>query len=365
VSLSLLNAVVLLLAFGCWNDETSDGESVDSDTDADTDADTDTDTDTDVDTCPEEQIWNGDFTIDDVVDIEDLAGYTMVTGYLRIEIPNETLTPESLDGLQCLETVGLGLYIHSPHLPSLFGLSRLAVVGEDLIISDYTGDLHGMENLTTVGRWLEINNVEAATDLSGLESLVEVGEWLRVFYCDSLQSLSGLDNLQTVPAVILVGNPSITSLDGLDSIEGNLEALQIDENASLEDLSGLEWINAIECSLSLFGNPNLTTLAGLENLSWVGLVIDITYNDSLSGLDALNNLEEILPSECPAASDTDTDTDTDVDTDADWMLGYLDIEDNPALPTCDAEEVAQRLVENGFAGEIKIENNLEDECSDL
>lgn len=97
-----------------------------------------------------ELVWEGDYEINSIEDLEALSGYTEVTGGLRIlysNLPN-------LDDLECLASVG-GLSTRvEDDLPILKGLDNLKTIGGSFSIStdyNYVEKIEGFNNLESIG----------------------------------------------------------------------------------------------------------------------------------------------------------------------------------------------------------------------
>ncbi len=216
-------------------------------------------------------VWEGDYVINGPADIDAISGYVEVTGNL---IVNSNLI--SLSGLENLTTVGgvLGIQ-NNVALTSLSGLENLTTVGGELYIGSNNSltSLDGLENLTTVGEHIDIEDNAALTSLSGLEKLTTVSDSLYIGYNAALTSLLGLEKLTTVG-----------------------DSLHIDNNAALTSLSGLENLTTVDNDLEIRSNPALTSLTGLEELTMVGDSLHIDNNDALMNLAGLDNLITITDS---------------------------------------------------------------------
>lgn len=136
-----------------------------------------------------EKVYEGDYAIDDLDDINGLMGYTSVSGNLEVYYT----ALENLDGLECLEQIDGNLLINlNTSLTSLEGLMNVTSVGEGLEIrGNYIlPDLEGLNNIETVGGYLYIELNSVLTDISGLSSLTSVGTDFTIQYnpvlCDSL-----------------------------------------------------------------------------------------------------------------------------------------------------------------------------------
>ncbi len=162
----------------------------------------------DTDCCPP-LIWEGTYSTTDHGDsLDDLSGYTSVTGHLYITSTSLT----NLEGLECLTSVG----------------STLTITGNDFLTN-----LEGLMNLTSVGADLRIANNDSPTNLVGLENLTSVGTDLYIANNNSLINLAALSNITSVGEDLYIqGNESLTTL-GLDSLNDVGDDFMIFENIIL------------------------------------------------------------------------------------------------------------------------------------
>jgi hypothetical protein len=92
--------------------------------------------------------------------------------------------------------------------------------------SDIT-NLSGLNNLTSIGGRFEIYDNAALTSLTGLENLSSIGGFLEIGGWDegdgnpSLTSLVGLEGLISIGGLGIGGNDVLTSLSGLNNINGS------------------------------------------------------------------------------------------------------------------------------------------------
>jgi len=144
----------------------------------------------------------------------------------------------NLHGLNELTSIGGNVIIdYNEHLTNLNGLENLTYIGGDLQISEeyVLTDLSGLDNLSAIGGSFDISWNPALTALTGLEGLRSVGGNLSITFNDKLISLSALDGLTSVGRYIGIDkNPSLTSLTGLDNIDtSSLSGIVIHANTSL------------------------------------------------------------------------------------------------------------------------------------
>ena len=318
----------------------------DVDTDVDCDCDTDIDTDVDTDTRPDtstnppdcsDGVADRDYTITSTEHIAALSGCTRVTGDLTISIPDlGTLT-----GLeQIVEVGGTLLLVRNPELESVPGLSGLVRVGEGLAFNynDRLLSLAGLESVTEIGETLFVGTNASLRDLQGLSGLQHIGRHLMVELNESMTSLSGLDSLITIEqAIYIQENPSLVSLTGLERIS-TLAGLGIWNNTSLPDLTGLDGLTSTTGAVDVHSNENLVSLKGIESLTAIsGEGLMVRRNPSLATLSALDSLESL-------------------------DRGMLDFVDNPSLPTCEIQQLWDRLEGLGWEPKGEISGNGEGSC---
>ncbi len=190
-------------------------------------------------------VWDGDYYIESSSDIENLNGYTGITG-------------------------------------------KLAISDSDI------KDLSGLENLSSVGG-LSILNNDALTSLKGLENITSIDGGLWFYANPALKSLAELGNITSIEGDIsFYYNSALTSLTGLENITSVSGDLYIRDNRALTSLTGLENITSVGGDLTINYNPALTSLAGLGNITSVGgdLVIRDFYQ-SLTSLTGLQNITSV------------------------------------------------------------------------
>ncbi|MFK5857503.1 MAG: T9SS type A sorting domain-containing protein [Bacteroidota bacterium] len=155
-------------------------------------------------------------------------------------------------------------------------------------------NLDGLDELTSIGGYLDINSHVLLTSLIGLEELVYVGGDLIIFDNESISSLNGLNGLITVGGDLsFYENPNIVNFSGLDeltSIEGRLD---IGHNPSLISLIGFVELTSTG-GLSINYVHNISDLTGLNFLTYVGGYIGISSCEQLTSLEGLNSLATVV-----------------------------------------------------------------------
>jgi hypothetical protein len=296
-----------------------------------------------------ERIWEGDFEIQRV---DDLAGYTGITGSLTIRetnLPNlawlSSLTfvggnlnieynsaLTSLTGLEGLTSISGSLSIwDNSTLTTLAALESLTAVQGNLVIRDNPSltDLTGLESLIAIGGGLFIIENNVLASLNMLNSLTSIGGWLSISSTRALVNLVGLEGLTSVGGYLEIGNNyALTSLTGLDNLNSVGGLVISGYNGVLENLTGLDGLVSVINEVDIRHNTALISLAGLNSLESIGGDLKIRYNDNLASLIGLGKLDSIGSN--------------------------LEITDNPYLPTSLAEDLALQVK---VAGSITIERN--------
>jgi len=276
----ILGATVLLAACGKTDIYlgSPSGGSGDADSDADGDVDSDSDSDSDAIVCDKGIYFGGHhpISVTSVHELQSLAGYTGVSGYLRIQACPDCV---DLDPLVCLRWVTAGLTIGT---------------------NGSLADLTGLSSLELIGGSLDIRNDDALVTLDGLDALTYVGRFVNIGGNDNLVSVDGLAGLGTVVLGIdIMDNPALTDLDGLDGIT-SLERLRITGNATLTNLDGLSGLTYIgegtsaSKGLDVRGNP------ALPDCEICDLLEQLTTGDVM--VDVGDNLDDTctpVPDGCP------------------------------------------------------------------
>jgi len=236
-----------------------------------------------------------------------------------------------------------------------------------------------MGNLNIGWSYFEPCGNPLLTSLSGLENLTSIGGNLQIVSNENLISLSGLESLTFIGGSLIIGtgwngwasggNFSLMSLTGLDNLTFIGGNLIIEDNSNLISLSGLENLTSIDGNLSIgidlgifnSGNPSLDNLTGLENLSFIGGSLEIISNDALTSLSGLENLTSI--EEDLKIRDNDVlPSLTGLENIEPTSITDLTITNNGELYDCDIWPICQYLQAPG--GTVVIEENAL-ECNSI
>jgi hypothetical protein len=142
----------------------------------------------------------------------------------------------------------------------------------------------GLDNVTSIGGFLEIEYNIALISLTGLENVISIGSFLFIRGNKALISLTGLNNVTSIGGPLYIFyNTSLTSLNGLDNVASIGGYLEVRLNSVLTSLSALNGLTSVGGSLDIRYNNALTSLTGLENITANSINnLVIKFNDSLS-----------------------------------------------------------------------------------
>jgi hypothetical protein len=161
-------------------------------------------------------------------------------------------------------------------LGSLHGLEALELTGQLRLFGIAAPDLSAFESLRSLSDHpvpsdsgsLEIERAKNLLDLRGLESVTGIST-LRISQNPLLQSLDGVELSARMESVTLQGNPQLTDLTALSSID-TIGSLTIIESG-VENLDAL--VNLGSGSATFIANPELSDVSGLADLELAQQVI--------------------------------------------------------------------------------------------
>lgn len=228
--------------------------------------------------------------------LEGLENLTSVGRGIRIEA-NQALT--SIEALAKIGGVNKVNLQHitlraNPALTSLKGLEGVEQVGQ-LIVDDLEAltSLEGLEGLRTMGEGgvITLRALPALTSVAALGELNADPASLVLDGLDELASLQGLGGMKKIGDLHIQNVGKITDLTALapDYITGELV---VRDNAALTSVAGLEVMNYLAPNgliltlgdLIIEGNPELTTLEGLKTIQIVEGDILVHQNAKLTAL---------------------------------------------------------------------------------
>lgn len=216
---------------------------------------------------------SGDLVINDSADVVNgvyTADITSLVGLDKLETITGGLTIRScsqlpsLVGLDQITSIGTDLFIiENDHvdLDNLSGLGLLATVPNSITIrlNDNLEDLFGLATITgAITGQIKITHNPKLTDITPLNGITSTGSDVTI-KVNNLSNLTGLENIQTIGGFLNVREePSLTDISALSTLTsvGN-NTLNISDNPLLTTLTGLENVTSINGSLYLSGNAEL------------------------------------------------------------------------------------------------------------
>lgn len=241
------------------------------------------------------EIITGDLDVYDISNFDGLYGLKAIGGSLYIRFQSDNTRLLSLEGLNNLESIGgdLRCYYRSQDSrdngklsgmkdENLEKLSKLQSIGGNLEISLFKYrqgnllSLKGLENLTSIGKGLHLENVPSLQGLTGITQL----ENLEI---ENAADLSGLMNLQYINGNLTLLNGSFDTFYGLNN---------------LRTIGGSLLIKAfihVGGTFTVHMFSNVTSMAGFDSLNEIGGNLEIcSYVDASYGKGyGLNNLENL------------------------------------------------------------------------
>ena len=235
-------------------------------------------------------IYDGNYDIGTVADIDSFAEYTGITGTLTIY---STASFTDLSGLDNLEWIGGDLiFANDPDRAILEfgdGLSALETISGTLYSNN--GCMYSLDfpELKAVGGDLEFRGDSLRT--LNFPELVSIGGTLDIQYTHVLTDLTGFDALTSIGAIDISSCSSLLSLEGLEDVHGILRSVRVAACLNLLTLEGLEGITTVSGEVEINNNDALTSLLGLKVAQVGG--IEFVNNDVLASIEALILLSKI------------------------------------------------------------------------
>ncbi len=205
--------------------------------------------------------------------------------------------PSDITDLSPLNQVAYVSYsvniIGNSMLTNLSGLDNLQAIGGTLTIQENSvlNNLDGLTQLDTIKNLLDIAVNPLLSSIQGLSDLDYLHEF-RLFLNPGISSLTGLEQAFIDSLIYITNNESLTSLEGLGSLQGFRGTLLIVNNRRIEEFSILSDLDSLY-SLQLRFCDSLTNLQVLENLVFVEDWFRIDDNSRLSTLEGLVNLKQV------------------------------------------------------------------------
>jgi hypothetical protein len=156
-----------------------------------------------------------------------------VAFYTQADIDNFGVTYS-----QCTSISG-ALTINGNDITNVLGLRNITSITGNLNIGNnpVLTSLDGLNKVTEVGGYVNISFNAALTNVDGLNKLDHIGNGLLILVNAALANLDGLIGLTSVTDILLLNNPALTDIKGLQSVNSNsltgIAGLSIIQNSRL------------------------------------------------------------------------------------------------------------------------------------
>ncbi len=201
-----------------------------------------------------------------------------------------------------LESVGGGLYLHSPVGGTWNGMNRLESVGDGITVESDGGSVTGFGALTDVGGSITVYVQNGSVD--GFAALTEHDATINLM-ADAAGNISGFDALESLLGTLTVRlRARDAKFDAMKNLLGVRNLSMVD--ASQESLNILPNLLLVDAVLNITGNGS--EIRGLAKLDSVNGDLVIDNAPAITGLGSLVSVggqNLTLPREMPAA-DRDT-----------------------------------------------------------
>lgn len=187
-----------------------------------------------------------------------------------------TTTGEVLDGFGCDMPVACdkGVFEGSPTISTIADVEEIAgytAISGRLAIADSELEcLNFLSCLASVGHDLNIFDNDALVDVSGLDNITAIGA-----VTDGPQMLGGTLSISE--------NDALVDFDSLNLIEQTPISFSISENDSLDSISGFQGLVGTQQDFTIRFNENLTNVSGdgLRKILFIGGECVVTNNPNL------------------------------------------------------------------------------------
>jgi hypothetical protein len=181
----------------------------------------------------------------------------------------------------------------SLHTAADFGqLAGVTCINGDLMVVGTELDaMPALPDLQTVTGAVIVAGNPMLTSLDGLSAVRDVGRWFAVQGNDSLVDIGTLGTLRRFESISIVGNDALIDVAGLEPVRDISGGLVIANNTELVSLNGLENLTTSKGGLSIRSNKSLPSLSQLDGLRSVG-GLEISGNNSITQI-RLANLQKV------------------------------------------------------------------------
>ena len=177
----------------------------------------------------------------------------------------------------------IGKFSGLSDINDISGLSFLTTINGYLkILRTQLTSIQGLENITSVGTFLEIYNNNALTNVDGFSALTSISTYLQISGNDALTNVNGFSALTSISSLQISGNDALTNVDGFSNLTVVHQNLKIINNIKLTNIDALENVLFIKDDLILTGNTLLDACCVitkfLNGSNYVGGIITVSGN---------------------------------------------------------------------------------------
>lgn len=242
-----------------------------------------------------------------IKDLSMIKELKEIQGSLSISMGLETLDGFNLESIRNGLTIDLGSASSLEPLSSLKSVQTIKLVNGTEITSlkglensmPMIIDLRGFQKVRSTEflpisdnlLLLSLSGMDALTELTGFEKIKRITE-IMLASCKSLTDITPITNIEEVEYLSLVdlGLTSLPKFKNLSKIKGKLTINLMSQMTDMSNLDNLTEVGA----LMIYGNPTITSLKGLNNIEKVtNGGIQIAGNSKLTNLDDLSSIKEV------------------------------------------------------------------------
>jgi len=203
----------------------------------------------------------------------------------------------NLSGLNQISSLGSFLEIrNNSQLHSLAGLENLLEIRGRLSITANHSleNIEALHTLNSVGESVRISANPALEKITVLNGLKIIRGDLSISDNSLLAEINGFSNLIEIDGSLLItSNATLSNLDSLTDLRKVRGNLFVRDNQMLHDLTGLDHLSQVLSDLIIENNRSLVSLKGLQSLNAVGRYLQIVNNDNIQNLSGLDSVKSI------------------------------------------------------------------------
>ncbi len=229
----------------------------------------------------------------DIIDLSPLSRLTELEGALDIS-SNPQLT--SLWGLDSLQRVRNIFLSNNPELRDISSLQQITEIPGEISLRNNSAlsNIEVFANVTSTINQLYIGGNDSLRSLRGLENIVQVRRNVSIID-NPIENLHGLENLETIGNTLAIkADSQLTTLAGLNSLD-SVSTIQITANPQLADLEGLSRFQNYDLTGDLWvsDNDKLQSLDGLSGFTIVRGDVIVSDHEFLTDISALGGLDSV------------------------------------------------------------------------